>query len=149
VTCAALGIHEKGGITQLSTGIALVTLGTLSPTMITSTIYKAVGKETVTCGTELLVSNLLYVLLVLPDIIKDVLSNNLMLRSSGPSEKVKITVKPVIDVLVDLVILITDLLAGYALLLRLILSSSTILISPANVEHIVTHLSVITGSDIS
>lgn len=56
--------------------------------------------------------------------------------STGPSEIVKANIEPLIHLCMDLIVKVTDLLGGLLLLHRLHLSRSTVLVSPADVEHV-------------
>ncbi len=55
---------------------------------------------------------------------------------TGPSEVVEADVKPLIDLLVDLVVEVADLFRGLLLLHRLHLCRCAVFVSPADVEYI-------------
>jgi hypothetical protein len=58
-------------------------------------------------------------------------------RGSGPSEVVKVTVEPVVDLSVDLVVLVTDLLRGKAFFLGFGLGGGPVLVGSAHVDRVV------------
>lgn len=87
-----------------------------------------------------MVHNLLKGLASFVESLEDVLGDVSLLRSSGPAEFIKVAVKPLIDLGVDGVVVVTDLLACLPLLHSLGLGGGTILVRAANVDGVVTHL---------
>ena len=70
-------------------------------------------------------------------IVEDILCNGCLLWCCGSSKFVKVTIKPLVDLFVDGMVLVTDLSWSLSLLSGLCLSGSSILVSAANVEDIV------------
>ena len=101
-----------------------------------------------TFQTVLLINHFLVSVLVIVNLLEDVLSNLSLVVSSGSSEVIKVTVKPFVDVLVDLIVVVTDFLGSLLLLDSLSLSCCAILISTTDVESVVAHESAISSKDI-
>ena len=82
------------------------------------------------------------------DIVENILGDFSLLRCCGAAKVIKITVKPVIDLLVDLVVVVAYFLAGFPFLLGFGLSCGTILVSAANVNGVVTNKAAVASEDV-
>lgn len=97
----------------------------------------------------MLIHDLIVGKLISAKVIENILGNGGLLISSSSTEVIKVTIKPLIDLFMNLIVMITDLLGSLSLLESFSLSSSTIFISTTNVEGIMTLESAISGIDIS
>jgi hypothetical protein len=83
------------------------------------------------------------------NIIENVLSNLCVFFSGCASEDVEIDVKPIINFLVNCMIVITDFPRGLSLLCCSSFGSGSILISSTNINDVVANLSEITCRHVS
>ena len=81
-------------------------------------------------------------------VIEDILGNFCLLRCSCTPKFIKVTVKPLINLGVQGMVVIANLLASLPRLARFGLSSCSILVSTADEESVVTGKSCISGVDI-
>lgn len=95
-----------------------------------------------------MINNFFESLILSSDVLKNVLSDHCLLRGACATELIKVAVKPVVDLLVNLVVVITDLLAGFTLHHGLGLSSSAVLICAADVDSVVAGETRIPGENI-
>jgi hypothetical protein len=82
------------------------------------------------------------------DVVENVLCNLGLLRSTRPAPLVKVTVKPVVDLLVDNSVVVTNLLRGFAFLHRFGLGGSTILVGTAHVNAVMPRETSISCKDV-
>lgn len=102
-------------------------------TEIALTEDKPVGQETVAGRAILLVDHLFVSVASRFVAAENVLSDFCLPLSSSSSEVIEVTVEPLIDSLVDLMIVIADLFGSFALFKGLCLCSSSILISSTDI----------------
>ena len=79
---------------------------------------------------------------------EDVLSDFGLCLSACTAEKLRVTLEPLIDFLMDLVILVTDLLWSHALLAGLDLRGSPILVGTAHEHRVIATQPTEAGKDI-
>ena len=81
-------------------------------------------------------------------LVEDVLGYLGLPVGRGAAEVVEVAVEPVVYLLVDLVIVVTDLLRSLALFESLDLGGCAVLVCAANVEGIVAHEAAVPGEDV-
>jgi hypothetical protein len=121
----------------------LIPSGFLRLAVWTSSFDKSIGQKSVTPIAEQLIKTLLLNEPILIAVQKYLLDDFFMLLSGGSSKEVKIDIEVLVDLLMDLVILITNLLRRALFLQSLGFSSSSILISTADVYRVVAHQSTV------
>lgn len=129
-------------ITLITFSIAIVAHGAL-------TTHESISQEAFTLLAVLLIDNLFESVALSNDVIENVLSNLSLLGCAGATKTIEITIKPIIDFLVDRMVVITNLLASFAFLHRLGLCGSAVLVSTAHVDGIMAGKTRIPCKDIS
>ena len=101
--------------------------------------HETIGQEHALLHIVELFNSLLVGVLLGMKLVEDVLSDLGLPLGSSAAKVIEITIEPVIDLSVDLVIVITNLLRGLALFKGFDLGGSTILVGTANVQGVVAH----------
>mmetsp|Transcript_35423 Transcript_35423/g.67798 ORF Transcript_35423/g.67798 Transcript_35423/m.67798 type:complete len:299 (+) Transcript_35423:1976-2872(+) len=130
-------VLELHGVEERAAGVALVPARVLVPAFGASALDETVSQE-LFCN---LVVQLLHAVLVQQLLVHQgveyALRDGGLLGGGGAAELVELDVEPLIDALVDLVVLVANLPRRQALLQSLGLRSSAVLVRAANVNHVV------------
>lgn len=97
-------------------------------------LHKSVRQKARAFNAVLLVHNLFKCLPLFIDVVENVLCNLGLLRGTRPAPLVEVTVEPVVDLLVNNSVVVTNLLRGFAFLHRFGLGGSAILVGTAHVN---------------
>lgn len=130
---------------------AAVTLVTFSVTVVAHrafTFDKAICEEALTLNAVLLINNLLESFTLLDKSFEDILRNFSLLGSAGTTEAIEVTVKPIVDLFVDRVVVVTNLLTCFTLLHSFGLRGGTILICAADVDRVMAGKARIPGENV-
>lgn len=92
----------------------MVTLGIREVTEVAFTIDKAICKEALALETELLVNDLFIGVLIGHVLLEDILCDLSLPFSGSTAEVIEIAIKPFVNLLMDSMVVITDLLWGLA-----------------------------------
>lgn len=123
----------SGRVKKFLAFIALISSSILVSAKRANTSYKSICQKQVTILAIALSHLLLGYSICLLNIQEYLLSNFSMPLSTCPSENIKTNVKPLIDISVNLIIIITDLLRSFFLLHRFYFSGSPIFISTTDI----------------
>ena len=82
------------------------------------------------------------------DAVKNVLGNLSLLGGGGAAEVVKVAVEPVIDLLVDLVVMVADFFAGFTFFHGFGFGRGAVLVSAAYVNGVVANKAAVASEDI-
>lgn len=132
-------VSEFGGVVeQFLACIALVASGILGEALGigTSSNDEPICKEEIAMFTVALSHFLLFDKTILLYFQEQTLNDFGMPGGTGPSKVVETDVEPIIDLLVELMVLVTDLLRGFLLLQSFHLSRSPVFVSTTDVEYI-------------
>lgn len=133
---AEISLKLSGRVEGLLALVALVSTSIVKATVGTGPHNEPVSKPKIAVGTVALRHLLLGSLALVVNIKEDLLSNLGVPFSTGPAEVVEANIEPFVHLRMDFVVKIADLLRCLLLLHRLHLSSSTVLVSTADVEHV-------------
>lgn len=138
------------GIQKSTTGIALVSASTKVVTDAALSLDETISKELAVggVGAEWLCSLALLDEAVLPEIRKDLLDNLSLLLGRCSAEDVKVDSEPVVDSLVEGVVLGAQVGGGEALLQGLGLGSGTVLVGTADVDGVVAAGSAVASKNV-
>ena len=103
-----------------------------------ATFDHTIGQRGVACHTELLVDSILVRASFLVKSHEDILSDLGLFLCGSSTKNVEVAVEPLINLLVDLVVVITDLLRCLTFLACFCLCSSAILVGAANIDRVVS-----------
>jgi hypothetical protein len=120
-------------VKKFLTLITLISSSILMSTIRASARYKSICQKQITILAITLSHFLLLYSICLLNIQKYLLCNFSMPLSTRPSENIKTNVKPLIDISMDLIIVITDLLRSFLLFHGLYFSSCPIFISTTHI----------------
>lgn len=130
-------VDQFGRIDQFATAITLVTLSVTVVAHGTFSAHKPISQKALTLLAVLLIDNFLEGFVLCYYVLKDCLGDLCLLRGAGATESIEVTIEPIVDLLVDLVIVVTDLLTGFTLLHSFGLSGGSILVSTTHVYRVV------------
>lgn len=130
----ALWIDQFSGIYKLSTTITLIALGIMVVTHWAFSAHKSICEEAFALDAVLLINNLFKGLFAVINIFENILGNHCLLWSTSASKFIEVAIKPVVNIFVDFEVLIANFLASLSLHLGFGFSGSAILVSPANVD---------------
>lgn len=100
--------------------------------------HHSVGKGCLASLTVLLLNCVLISVTCLFQVVEDILRDLGLLRSGRASELVEVTVEPLVDLLVEGVVVVTDLLGGLALLAGFGLRGGSVLVGTTNIDDVVS-----------
>lgn len=143
IASRALWVNQLRSVDKLTTAIALITLCIVVAAHWANSSDVPVSEESVALRAEELVDHLLKRIVSLVDTLKYVLSNLSVFWGRSAAESVKVAVEPLVDLLVDFEVLITNLARGLALLLGLCFSSCTVLVGAAYINRVVSGKSAV------
>mmetsp|Transcript_27090 Transcript_27090/g.36887 ORF Transcript_27090/g.36887 Transcript_27090/m.36887 type:complete len:205 (-) Transcript_27090:669-1283(-) len=132
-------VNQLNSVHELSTAITLITTGIFIVAHIALTTNKSVGQKEFAFRAVLLFSIFLFGVTLLFQFVKNILSNLGLDRSSRTTKHVEVAVKPVIDFFVNLVVVVADFLRSFAFFHSLGYSCSSVFISTANINGVVSH----------
>lgn len=144
IATAAPWLNQLYCVNQFSTAIALVAFRIIIVAHRTLTSDESIGKESVTFKTKLLINNFLKCVALSMQMIENILCDFGLLLSSSPTKMVEVTIKPIVDFSVKLIIMITNLLASLTFFHSFCFSGSSVLISATNVNRVMTYQTAIT-----
>ena len=143
-----LRVNQIGGIQEFPALVTLVTTGIMVAAQRTCAGYEAIGKEHILLHIVELLDGLLICEFPVLKLVEDFMSDLGLPISGSAAEVIEVAVEPVIDLLVDGVVVVTDLLGGLTLLQGLDLGGSAVLVCPADVQSVVAHQAAIACEDI-
>jgi len=149
ITSCALGLDQLDSINEFTTAVALVPLCVMVVAHWALTTNESVSKESRALKAVLLINDLFKGVALLLEIIEDCLSNFGLFVSTSTAEVIKVNVKPIIDLLVESIVLGTYLFRGLSFLLSFGFGSGTVLVSPTNKESVVACEASISSVNIS
>ncbi len=149
LAATTLWLDKFNSVDEFATAVALISLCIVIMAHWALTSDESVSQESITLQTELLVNNLLKCFAFGMDAVENVLGDLGLLRCGSAAEVIEIAVKPIIDLLVDLVIIVADFFAGFSFFHCFGFRCSAVLVSAADVDGIVTNESAVSSEDIS
>lgn len=144
----AFGVEKLDSVEELAASIALVTLGVREVAEVALTKHEAIGQEAITSRAILLI-HYLFVSVPAGLVLAEYILSNLGLPfGSSAAEVIKVAIEPVIDALVDLMVMVADLLWCLPLFKGLSFRSSAIFVSTTDVKSIVAHETTVPSKDV-
>ena len=148
VAKSASWVDQLNGIDQFAAAIALITTGVIVATVRASASYESIVKEAVAAEALELGYLLLVSVALLLEVDEDVLSDLGMLFGAGSAKQLGVALEPLVNLLVDLVVLVADLLWCHALLDGFDLSGCSVLVCAADEDGVVASLPTEPGIDV-
>lgn len=114
-----------------------------------TTTHHSIGEGCFAGLTVLLLDSVLVSVASLLKVVEDVLSDFGLLRGGRASEFVEVTIEPLVNLFVKSMVVVADLLGSLALLAGLGFSGSSVLVSAAHIDNVVSCETGEAGVDIS
>lgn len=137
-TGCTLWINKLSCIYQFTASVTLITLCIWEVAKWTFTFNKSVSKKSTALYAELLIDYFFKRLSSLIDVIKYILSDNCLFWGCRSTEVIEITIKPIVYLFMNSIVVVTNFLTSFTFLLGLSFCRSAILVSTTNIDCIMT-----------
>lgn len=145
----ALRIDQFCSVDKLTAAVTLVTLSVTIVAHRALTADKTISEKALTLLAVLLINNLFESFALLENIFEDSLRNFSLLGGTGTTEAIEIAIKPIINLFVDCVVVVTNLLTRFTFFHSFGLRSGTVLICTTDVDRVVAGKARIPGENVS